>query len=69
MESIAIVFNGMPQKIATGKTLQQMINELSLTSHGSVFAVNNQVVPRSEWQTRVLCEGDSISLFQAIAGG
>ncbi|MFH4667059.1 sulfur carrier protein ThiS [Vibrio cidicii] len=69
MESIAIVFNGLPQQVAAGKTLQQMINELSLPSQGCVFAVNNQVVPRSEWQIRVLCEGDSISLFQAIAGG
>ncbi|OTW28190.1 thiamine biosynthesis protein ThiS, partial [Vibrio parahaemolyticus] len=49
--------------------LQQIITQFSLPEMGCVFAINNQVVPRSEWASTVLSEGDSISLFQAIAGG
>ncbi|MEO0890920.1 MAG: sulfur carrier protein ThiS, partial [Pseudomonadota bacterium] len=49
--------------------LQQIISQFALPEMGCVFAINNNVVPRSEWASTVLSQGDSISLFQAIAGG
>lgn len=66
---ITIVINELPQRVAIQSNLQQIIHQFELPEIGCVFAINNSVVPRSEWASTKLCEGDSISLFQAIAGG
>jgi sulfur carrier protein len=66
---ISITINDQPQQVAFNANLQQIIMQFSLPEMGCVFAINNQVVPRSEWASTVLSEGDCISLFQAIAGG
>ncbi|EHC9828693.1 sulfur carrier protein ThiS [Vibrio parahaemolyticus] len=66
---ITIAINDQAQQVERKANLQQIITQFSLPEMGCVFAINNQVVPRSEWASTVLSEGDSISLFQAIAGG
>ncbi|MGP8309145.1 sulfur carrier protein ThiS [Vibrio sp. YIC-376] len=66
---VFISINDQPQQVEFNANLQQIITQFSLPEMGCVFAINNQVVPRSEWASTVLSEGDSISLFQAIAGG
>ncbi|MBE3700897.1 sulfur carrier protein ThiS [Vibrio parahaemolyticus] len=66
---ITIAINDQAQLVDCKANLQQIITQFSLPEMGCVFAINNQVVPRSEWASTVLSEGDSISLFQAIAGG
>ena len=66
---VIITINDQLQQVALNANLQQIITQFSLPEVGCVFAINNQVVPRSEWASTVLSEGDSISLFQAIAGG
>ncbi|EGQ8038215.1 sulfur carrier protein ThiS [Vibrio parahaemolyticus] len=66
---ITIAINDQAQQVECKANLQQIITQFSLPEMGCVFAINNQVVPRSKWASTVLSEGDSISLFQAIAGG
>ncbi|WP_321463754.1 sulfur carrier protein ThiS [uncultured Vibrio sp.] len=66
---VVIAINDQPQQVESNANLQQIITQFSLPEVGCVFAINNQVVPRSEWASTVVSEGDSISLFQAIAGG
>lgn len=66
---VVIAINDQPQQVECYANLQQIITRFSLPEVGCVFAINNQVVPRSEWASTVLSEGDSVSLFQAIAGG
>jgi sulfur carrier protein len=69
MSSISIKINEQRQQVSTNTNLAQIIEAFSLPAVGCVFAINNQVVPKSEWNKTTLSEGDSISLFQAIAGG
>lgn len=66
---ITIVINEQPHQVASDTNLQQIISQFTLPDMGCVFAINNHVVPRSEWGNTCLSQGDSISLFQAIAGG
>ncbi len=69
LEVITIVINDQSHQVASKSNLQQIISQFALPEMGCVFAINNNVVPRSEWASTVLSQGDSISLFQAIAGG
>lgn len=68
-EMITIVINEKPQQIVNQSDLQKIIHQFELPGMGCVFAINNTVIPRGEWGSTLLSEGDSISLFQAIAGG
>ncbi|NOI83606.1 sulfur carrier protein ThiS [Vibrio tubiashii] len=69
LDVITIVINDQSHQVASASNLQQIIHQFELPEIGCVFAINNNVVPRSEWASTVLSQGDSISLFQAIAGG
>ncbi|MFA0511412.1 MULTISPECIES: sulfur carrier protein ThiS [unclassified Vibrio] len=69
MSNITISINEQPEQVAQSSSLADIIQALSLPDLGCVFAINNAVIPRSQWQQRVVNEGDAISLFQAIAGG
>ncbi|CAK2007858.1 sulfur carrier protein ThiS [Vibrio crassostreae] len=69
MSQITISINEQPEQVAQSSSLSDIIQALSLPDLGCVFAINNAVVARSQWQQTIVNEGDSISLFQAIAGG
>ncbi|KGY10968.1 thiamine biosynthesis protein ThiS [Vibrio tubiashii] len=69
LDVITIVINDQSHQVASESNLQQIIGQFSLPEMGCVFAINNNVVPRNEWASTVLSQGDRISLFQAIAGG
>lgn len=69
MSIITIHINQAPYQIESGDNLEQVISQFELPHQGCVFAINNQVVPRSVWASTLLSDGDDISLFQAIAGG
>ncbi len=68
-----IELNG--QSIELAETDIQSISLLALitkhieqTEHCAV-AINNEIVPRSLWSETPIKEGDTISAFNAIAGG
>ncbi|MEZ8545657.1 sulfur carrier protein ThiS [Vibrio splendidus] len=69
MSHITISINEQSEQVAHSSSLADIIQVLALPDLGCVFAINNAVVPSSQWQQTVVNEGDAISLFQAIAGG
>lgn len=69
MSHITISINEQSEQVAHSSSLADIIQVLALPDLGCVFAINNAIVPRSQWQQTVVNEGDAISLFQAIAGG
>ncbi|PHM64794.1 sulfur carrier protein ThiS [Xenorhabdus stockiae] len=50
-------------------TVQQLLEHMQRTQSGTALAINQTIIPRSEWRTHQLNDGDNILLFQAIAGG
>lgn len=56
--------------VETGATtLSQLTEELSLPAQGIAIAVNNRMVPRTEWTDYTLTEGISIIIIKAACGG
>ena len=56
--------------VETGATtLSQLTEELSLPAQGIAIAVNNRMVPRTEWADYALVEGTSIIIIKAACGG
>jgi sulfur carrier protein len=56
-------------EIAQQTSIEQLLITLDKPLTGCALAVNQQIISRSRWAKHMLCEGDEISLFQAIAGG
>ncbi|MDF7459211.1 sulfur carrier protein ThiS [Proteus mirabilis] len=50
-------------------TISQLLIELKQPSMGVALAINDIIIPRENWNTQMINEGDTILLFHAIAGG
>ena len=50
-------------------TLAELLAREGLPREGIAVAVNNKVVPRSEWPTASLQEGAKITVIRAVCGG
>ena len=58
------------QEMETGAiTLSQFSQEQNLPTTGIAVAVNQRMVPRTEWDSYILNEGDNIIIIKAICGG
>lgn len=49
--------------------LIQLLSRLSLNQHGIAIAINQDVVPKTQWIETTLNDGDDVSIFTMIAGG
>ncbi len=58
------------KEVETGATLLlQLTQELALPAKGVAVAVNNRMIPRTEWENFALNAGDNIVIIQAACGG
>ncbi|HEY3982508.1 sulfur carrier protein ThiS [Cedecea sp.] len=64
-----IQFNDEPLECTAGITLAALLAQLEQGKAGAALAVNQTIIPREQWSNYLLREGDTILLFQAIAGG
>lgn len=62
--------NGEAREVSEATTVSSLLDALALpTLRGIALAVNGHVVPRSQWETRSLDDGDAIEIIQATQGG
>ena len=58
------------KEVETGANyLLQLSQQLELPQAGIAVAVNNHMVPRSEWEHFVLHEDDELIIIKAVCGG
>ena len=58
------------QEVETGViTLSQFSQEQNLPTTGIAVAVNQRMIPRTEWDSYTLNEGDNIIIIKAVCGG
>jgi thiazole synthase len=50
-------------------TIQAFLEERGIPTSSIVVAVNDDVVPRGEWEQRELTDGDAVDIVQAVSGG
>ncbi len=69
MTQCVVRVNDKPLTIAENTTIDMLLISLDMPSGASAIAVNQEIVARELWSETQLNDGDSIALFQAIAGG
>ncbi|WP_326795426.1 sulfur carrier protein ThiS [Streptomyces sp. NBC_01808] len=64
-----ITVNGAPRPIAADLTLDALVATLTAAHRGVAAAVNEDVVPRGDWPTTTLGDGDRVEILTAVQGG
>jgi sulfur carrier protein len=63
-----ITVNGERREHA-GTTLGALVAELGIRRDGIAVALNDDVVPRAQFESTALREGDRVEIIVAVAGG
>ncbi|MDN3261501.1 sulfur carrier protein ThiS [Streptomyces sp. CSDS2] len=66
---VTISVNGEPRRVAPGTALDTLVRTLTAAPRGVAAAVNETVVPRAQWATTALAEGDRVEVLTAVQGG
>ena len=63
-----ITLNGQAT-IITARTVDELLQQHKMAPIGIAVARNGAVVPRSQWTSTPIVEGDAIEIVQPLAGG
>lgn len=63
-----VIINGKQTELTDVKTVENLIKHLDLNGRIAI-EINQQIVPRTEYATHPLAEGDVIEIVHAIGGG
>lgn len=65
-----VTVNQQIHKLQVNKqSLIQLLSYLSLNQQGIAIAINQDVIPKTQWVETQVNDGDDISIFTMIAGG
>jgi sulfur carrier protein len=68
-EELELLVNGEPRCVPANCTLGGLLTFLEMGDRRIAVAVNQDVVPRSTFETHRLYEGDRVEILEAVGGG
>lgn len=63
-----ITINNKPTD-TQAENLAQLAAELELPLKGVAVAINNKMIPRTDWEATALAENDKVVIIKAACGG
>lgn len=69
MSNIKIFLNGDTKEIKQNLTLTDLLKDLEITSKHIAIELNDEVVFKSDWNSRILVNEDKLEVVKAIGGG
>ncbi|MGN0229478.1 MAG: sulfur carrier protein ThiS [Muribaculaceae bacterium] len=65
-----IKINKVEQELNDGMSLKQVLEQVpNIPQSGIAVAVNGDVVPKTDWDSRTIADGDAITVIRAFYGG
>lgn len=64
-----IKVNNEPQEISNKTTLQKLVDDLKISTNGIAIAINNNVVKRTDWTSKILQQEDVVLIIKSTQGG
>lgn len=64
-----VTVNGKPNEITDGSSLGELLAHLQVRREHVAVEVNLDIVPKAEYDSRILTGGDSIEIVQFVGGG
>jgi sulfur carrier protein len=69
MEAISIFINGTPQSFERALCIDDLIQQMGLVGKRIALERNGEIVPRSQFPTLMLADGDELEIVGAVGGG
>jgi sulfur carrier protein len=66
---LVLNINGKDCEAKSSQNLEELIQELEINAPHFAVALNYQVVPKSQYNSTPLKEGDKIEIVHAVGGG
>ncbi len=66
---ITVYVNGAPRQLPKKSNLAALIEELGYTGRRIATELNGDIVPRSQYATQPINEGDKLEIVVAVGGG
>ena len=66
---IAVHINGAIKEIQPGTTISALTNDLDVAHKKIALEINEEIIPRSQFDSRILQNGDKIEIVTAVGGG
>ena len=64
-----LIVNGTEKFIESSANLIQLLKELEIEGSHIAVALNLQVIPRSNYETTSIKDGDKVEIVHAVGGG
>jgi sulfur carrier protein len=64
-----VILNGEPRELDEGATVDAAVEITGAPDRGVAVAVDGEVVPRGQWTSTALHDGQRIEVLQAVQGG
>lgn len=64
-----VTVNGVRQDVDEGSTVENVLDQLGRNHSGVAVAVDNAVVPRTDWSRTTLSDGSVVEVLAAVQGG
>ena len=64
-----IKLNGQDKEFSTSLPLQEIVSQFCADSRRVIAEVNGAIVNRSDWNRKVITEGDNIEIVTFVGGG
>lgn len=61
--------NGHDRELSASQTVAEMVRELDIHVPHFAVALNFNVVPRSQYETTAIKDGDKVEIVHAVGGG
>lgn len=69
MNTIRITLNDKKYELATPVSVANFIASLELPTKGIALAIDYEVLPKEQWATTQLADGNELMLIHAVSGG
>ena len=64
-----LIINGVEEQLCSSKTVAEMVQELEIGVPNFAVALNHNVVPKSQYESTPLNNGDKVEIVHAVGGG
>jgi len=64
-----VILNDSPYEVKEETTLEEFIESLEIRLQGVAIAINNEVIPKSEWKNTKLTDDMALMMIHAVSGG
>jgi sulfur carrier protein len=65
----SVTLNGEPRELPENATVESAVRELGVPNRGVAVALDGEVVPRGDWASTRVRDGQEVEVLRAVQGG